>query len=511
MVALDVNYGIVTYRQAQITPDGSDMNIEPDIAPLTGVAKIKASPKKLLFTGEGVTPLTAFPKPAFGHFDKDGDLASYVKVGDDGVEQKGIWLIANDDPKMNPQEWTYVAEVTLYNPDGSLHSFEVFTFELGSGETVDLTDITPLATSEGTPIVRGPRGYSMAIKGSVPTEADLPEFEEEGAIFLTEDTNFIYSRIATGWLEIPFLRGSDGKDGESIVGEQGPEGPPGTAGKDGAGLDFKGSVLTSSDLAALTTTSEDGDVYLATDTGTIHYFEADTSIWHPGATISGPEGPRGIQGIQGEKGDPGGLTEVSIGTVITAPPGTPSAASLTGTPTAKALNLTLTKGDKGDKGDPGASAVIKDSGWWKYSAPYQGLRSWKGICRRIGNEVFWQVKVESAALSGTHVLASLDTCYIKPVVNQPINVCVMGVLNNAAVTDPTIKYRMTSVTATTSNSSPRFSLGWKNTNPADSVSGNGYRYLTEWVAFSYITDDPFPEDNAIMGDLTGLFTPGSNP
>lgn len=362
MATLTVTYGRVTYRQAVIRADGNDLDTYPDIAsPLTGVAKFKAKPKKLLFTGDGIISTTTYPKAAYAHFDAEGDLASYVKVGDNEIEQKGVFLVSANDPNMSPQEWGYVAEVTLYNEDGSLHSFEVFEFELGAGESVDLTEVTPLATTEGIPVVRGPRGYSVVIKGKVDNEAALPEFAEEGSIYVAADTNKLYSRLDGGeWLELPFLRGSDGTNGLSIVGPPGPEGPTGAAGKDGAGLDFSGEVFN---VDALPTDAEDGDVYLTVEDGVLHYYDADTATWFHGHKIVGPEGPRGIQGIQGDKGDPGGFTSISMGTVTTAPAGAPADANFTGTPESKALNLILPRGNDGPANTLAVGTVTEGNDW----------------------------------------------------------------------------------------------------------------------------------------------------
>ena len=76
----------------------------------------------------------------------------------------------------------------------------------------------------------------------------------------------------------------------------------------------------------------------------------------------GEPGPQGLQGNKGEKGDAGTTPNLSIGTVTT---GTSAAATITGTPEAPVLNLTLPKGDKGDagaKGADGAAGVKGDKG-----------------------------------------------------------------------------------------------------------------------------------------------------
>ena len=67
-----------------------------------------------------------------------------------------------------------------------------------------------------------------------------------------------------------------------------------------------------------------------------------------GAT--GSQGPQGQQGQQGLKGDTGATPEITIGTVTTGAPGTEAAATMTGTPEAPVLSLTIPRGDTGSLG-----------------------------------------------------------------------------------------------------------------------------------------------------------------
>ena len=107
--------------------------------------------------------------------------------------------------------------------------------------------------------------------------------------------------------------GSDGADGESayeiavdngFVGTEsewldslkGEDGTPGEDGQDGKGITIKGTVASSADLAALSATSEDGDIYVALDTGNGWVYDADADDWTDIGPIRGPEGPEGPEG-----------------------------------------------------------------------------------------------------------------------------------------------------------------------------------------------------------------------
>ena len=58
---------------------------------------------------------------------------------------------------------------------------------------------------------------------------------------------------------------------------------------------------------------------------------------------------------KGDKGDPGDTPDISIGTVSTGAAGSAAAATITGTPEAPVLNLTIPQGLKGDQGNTGSS------------------------------------------------------------------------------------------------------------------------------------------------------------
>ena len=105
----------------------------------------------------------------------------------------------------------------------------------------------------------------------------------------------------------PGDKGDDGDTGpEGPEGPTGPEGPDGPMGEPGAGIQFKGTVSTSTELPGWPNsyTGEIGDAYGADDTGDLWVWGED-SAWHNLGHVQGPEGPTGPDGPQGGKGDPG--------------------------------------------------------------------------------------------------------------------------------------------------------------------------------------------------------------
>ena len=100
-------------------------------------------------------------------------------------------------------------------------------------------------------------------------------------------------------------------------------------------------------------------------------------------------------GPKGDKGDTGETPDISIGTVTTVEPGTPAAASMTGTPEAPVLNLSIPKGLVGatpnftvgtvTTGEPGSSVIVTITG--TPEAPVLNLTIPQGMQGNTGSSV----------------------------------------------------------------------------------------------------------------------------
>jgi hypothetical protein len=80
-------------------------------------------------------------------------------IDDDGVlrDSEGrdlISLVATDSAGLTPQDWTWRATYTL---DGGAARGS-FSFALPAGTVVDLTTVSPVSSSNGTPVIQGPQG-----------------------------------------------------------------------------------------------------------------------------------------------------------------------------------------------------------------------------------------------------------------------------------------------------------------------------------------------------------------
>ena len=95
-------------------------------------------------------------------------------------------------------------------------------------------------------------------------------------------------------------RGEAGADGAPFTYDDfTPEQLEELKGEPGKGVQVKGTVNSSSDLPA---DAEDGDVWIALDTGDGWVYDADTGEWSDIGPIRGPEGPAGQNGEDGADG-----------------------------------------------------------------------------------------------------------------------------------------------------------------------------------------------------------------
>ena len=142
----------------------------------------------------------------------------------------------------------------------------------------------------GPPGPEGPKGDASTVPG--PTGPQGPEGPKGDA-----------STVAGP----PGPKGDPGEKGaDGDVGPEGPEGPEGPDGTPGTGIQFKGTVNTSTSLPGWPNSygGETGDAYATDDTGDLWVWGED-GAWHNLGQIQGPEGPTGPEGPAGGNGTNG--------------------------------------------------------------------------------------------------------------------------------------------------------------------------------------------------------------
>lgn len=142
----NVSYGKVVGQFIEAWGDGvvtpGDPDTYPDAKPASGTIVFTAVPQYVVDGTATPNKVTIFPKPVTCTLDANGYLT-------DPDGNTGVYLIADDDPDLNPTGWTWSA---LFKVSGT-----VFTrnFSVTSGGTIDLADIlgNSVPSDGGTAIV----------------------------------------------------------------------------------------------------------------------------------------------------------------------------------------------------------------------------------------------------------------------------------------------------------------------------------------------------------------------
>lgn len=253
-------------------PDG---NIE--VIPVTGEITFTAQVSSLsMQTKQAVVVPLTFE----GTFDSEGYVIPKKGNG------KGIELPATDSLKFNRQGWTWRVDFNVkYQGKNNTVSLPSIDIPMPEGGVIDLNDfMAQVPASQGVVMVRGEKGDSLNIKGSVPLVANLPTTgQKDGDAWIVEaDGHMHIWNTSTGWRDVGQIRGERG-----AVGPQGPTGAQGPKGDTGA-------VGPQGPAGPTGQAGPEGPQGPAGEIGPL-----------------GPEGPEGPIGLQGPKGDPG--TQVYVG------------------------------------------------------------------------------------------------------------------------------------------------------------------------------------------------------
>jgi hypothetical protein len=189
----NLSYGTVKGRFIVGYKDSADSGSEPDAIPASGSIFFTASPTSIKNSEASPVPVTIFPAVAEATLDSEGYLCGYGTT-------RGIILIATDDPSGNPVDWTWRADFRLTDSVGTPLAFQPFSFELPSGEEVDLTLVAPVSESDGQVFLIGPQGIQgiqgiQGPQGSIENfVADAPlYYDTETATITFDETDYVYT------------------------------------------------------------------------------------------------------------------------------------------------------------------------------------------------------------------------------------------------------------------------------------------------------------------------------
>jgi hypothetical protein len=163
----NVSYGTVNGRFILAYGDTIDSGPEPDAVPAQGSVFFTASPILLKNASASPDPVTILPAAVEVALDSDGYLRSFA-----GAEGLGVRLVATDDPDNNPVNWTWRVDFRLTDETGTPVSLPSFSFSLPSNTEVDLTELSPVPSADGTFYLVGPAGpVNVLDVGTVTTGA----------------------------------------------------------------------------------------------------------------------------------------------------------------------------------------------------------------------------------------------------------------------------------------------------------------------------------------------------
>lgn len=195
----NVDYGYVVGQFLLAVGDSSDVDNKPDgVAPEGLTITFTPEPQWLLNVSAIANPVTILPSEIVCTVDNEGYLL-------DPDLNRGVYLIATDDPDLNPTDWNYT--VTFRSPD---RPRRVFNINVPIGSVTDLTTVTPVAGSIGNAVVRGevgPPGPPVDLQGHVADASALPTTAVKGQAWITDDDGHLHVWNNTAFIDMGLFRG----------------------------------------------------------------------------------------------------------------------------------------------------------------------------------------------------------------------------------------------------------------------------------------------------------------
>lgn len=143
-----MQFGTVTGRiLATIADRVTDPDVNPDVVPVGGKVVFTPSVSAAISSSEGAIVL---PTPIEAVLDSEG----YLSLNG----ERGVSLVATDSPDLNPTGFTYTVTFADLQFDKFKLSYKPFSIAVPAGQTVDLSTLTPVGSSNGAIIIRGAQG-----------------------------------------------------------------------------------------------------------------------------------------------------------------------------------------------------------------------------------------------------------------------------------------------------------------------------------------------------------------
>jgi hypothetical protein len=349
MTAVDLpaglKYGTVTARFVIATGDTLlDSDHLPDGSVAGGTVTFSPAVDYLTVASSN-PPVTILPAPVVCGIDAQG----YLK---DATGQRGVQLIATDDPTTNPTGFTYVVSISITGMKA-----RQFDMSVPAGRITDLTLVSPVSVSRGVSTLKGDPG-EPGPQGE-PGPAGPPVTNEVLADYIDDPDGSSRSAV----LSIVDMRIAelstvvDNADGTLTIPDHTSTGTPGSTGTGGSGESAYETAVANGFVGteAAWVASLRGPAGPAGPQGP----QGVPGIGSTGP--AGPAGPQGIQGVKGDQGDVGPAGPAGSSSVATLPAGATITVAKTSTwpvrPTSRADITVMWKGP-----DPGPPIVTSGTG-----------------------------------------------------------------------------------------------------------------------------------------------------
>lgn len=183
-IPTNVSFGTVVGQFIASIGDTSDAGREPDAIPVQGTILFTPQISSVKNISASPNPVTIVKTSVAGVLDDEGYLCNLTIDPETGFYQRGVPLVATDDPDINPSGWTWKVSYTFTLNGRQISSPISHSIEVPAGETIDLTEASPVTSSTGEAVVRGPQGVAgdmspvvgpLAVSGVVElTDIHLP-------------------------------------------------------------------------------------------------------------------------------------------------------------------------------------------------------------------------------------------------------------------------------------------------------------------------------------------------
>jgi len=161
---------------------------------MSGTVTFVASPTYVLDYSASPNPVTIAKTPIICSLDSEGYLCSPY-VAPDSPLSRGVFLIATDDPDLQPVGWTWTVMYNLLDPQGRRVGLPNQNIYVPADTTTDLTLAMNVAASNGAIITKGDQGDAgdlVAVTTSSWTGAvTLTEYPQTYLIALTGNVTAI--------------------------------------------------------------------------------------------------------------------------------------------------------------------------------------------------------------------------------------------------------------------------------------------------------------------------------